>query len=321
MKQTLRQLIAEGKTKQALDNLRQLNLADADLNAEVVQLSARFSQYERQQRMGVEDPSVLGIELRKINSALLSVIDGLPADDSKADLLLNYTKAAHAAANSSTHAVTADAKQPFSWTKWTGLTDVKSWIAVLAGLIAIYKFCGNEPTAVGTIKNVSISVENKERDLIPELTKAKDAYVIMAVDGGDVKKEVIDDKGKAAFQNVKVGDKVRLKIDFSEPFRPLNPDSVYTIPADGRLTLTAHLQHLNRVFGTVIYRDQPLVGVKVVVGDLSVMTDAAGGYKIQIPEQDQRKEQEVKFLKTGYKMLIKKAFPQTNEPLNIVMEK
>jgi Effector-associated domain 11 len=321
MKQTLRNLIADGKTKQALDQLRQLHLVDTDLNAEVVQLAARFSTYERQLRMGVEDPSVLGIELRKINSALLSVIDRLPVDASKADLLLNYTKAAHAAANPSTHAVTADAKQSFSWTKWTGLTDVKSWIAVLAGLIAIYKFCGNEQTGIGTIKNVSVSVENKERDLIPELTKAKDAYVIMAVEGGDVKKEVIDDKGKAAFQNVKVGDKVRLKIDFSEPFRPLNPDSVYTIPADGRLTLTASLQHLNRVYGTVLYRDQPLSGVLVAIGDLHATTDVTGGYKIQIPEQDQRKEQEVKFLKAGYKMLMKKAFPQTNEPLNVVMEK
>ena len=77
MKQTLQNLLADGKTKQALDQLRQLHIADTDLNAEVVQVSARFAQYERQQRMGVEDPSVLGIELRKINSALLSVIDRL----------------------------------------------------------------------------------------------------------------------------------------------------------------------------------------------------------------------------------------------------
>jgi Effector-associated domain 11 len=77
MKQTLRNLIAEGKTKQTIAQLRQLTKNDADLNAEVVQLSARFSHYERQQRMGVEDPSVLGIELNKINNALLSVIDRL----------------------------------------------------------------------------------------------------------------------------------------------------------------------------------------------------------------------------------------------------
>jgi hypothetical protein len=74
MKQTLRNLIADGKTKQALDKLRALNIADTDLHAKVVQLSSRFSHYERQQRMGVEDPSVLGRELNKINNALLSDI-------------------------------------------------------------------------------------------------------------------------------------------------------------------------------------------------------------------------------------------------------
>jgi hypothetical protein len=91
MKQTLRNLIAEGKTKQAIDQLRQLNLADTDLNAEVVQLSARFSHYERQQRMAVEDPSVLGIELRKINSALLSVIDRLAGDVERSGNLQGFS--------------------------------------------------------------------------------------------------------------------------------------------------------------------------------------------------------------------------------------
>jgi Effector-associated domain 11 len=77
MKQTLRNLIAEGKTKQTIAQLRQLTKNDADLNAEVVQLSARFSAYEHQKRMAVEDPSVLSIELNKINNALLSVIERL----------------------------------------------------------------------------------------------------------------------------------------------------------------------------------------------------------------------------------------------------
>jgi Effector-associated domain 11 len=68
MKQTLRHLIAEGKTRQALDTVRQFNIGDTDLNAEVLQLSARFSQYERQQRMSGEDPSVLRRELNQIKS-------------------------------------------------------------------------------------------------------------------------------------------------------------------------------------------------------------------------------------------------------------
>ena len=54
MKQTLRHLIAEGNTKQVLAQLRQLTENDADLNAKVVQLSARFATYDHQKRMAVE---------------------------------------------------------------------------------------------------------------------------------------------------------------------------------------------------------------------------------------------------------------------------
>ena len=81
------------------------------------------------------------------------------------------------------------------------------------------------------------------------------------------------------------------------------------------------LKLLNNVFGTVIWRDQLLAGVVVTIGDLRTTTDATGSYTILIPKAAQRKEQEVRFLKAGYKMLIKKAYPQTNEPLNVVMEK
>jgi hypothetical protein len=308
MKQTLRNFIADGKTKQALDQLRQLHIADTDLSAEVVQLAARFSQYERQQRMGVEDPSVLGIELRKINSALLSVIDRLDERSGNLEGFPNVNPLPNLP------------PQGFSWTKWTGLTDVKSWIAVAAGIAGImtfyFKYCGQESNE-GKPINTTVFVENKNHQLVLQ----QQGKIIMEVAGGESKEEDIDSKGSASFKNVKVGDKVRLKVNFSEPYHPIDSNALHTITADGRITLTVALQNLNRVFGTVIYRDQPLSDVLVAIGDLRATTDVTGSYKIQIPEQDQRKEQEVKFLKAGYKMLIKKAFPQTNEPLNIVMEK
>jgi hypothetical protein len=40
-----------------------------------------------------------------------------------------------------------------------------------------------------------------------------------------------------------------------------------------------------------------------------------------IPETDQVPEQEVFFKKDGFKSMTKKAFPQTNQALNVVMEK
>ena len=58
MKQTLQNLLAEGKIKQVIAELMQLHTDDTDLKAEIGQLSARYAEYDRQKRMGFEDPSV-----------------------------------------------------------------------------------------------------------------------------------------------------------------------------------------------------------------------------------------------------------------------
>jgi Effector-associated domain 11 len=212
LKSMLLNLIAEGKTKQVVNKLRELNLADTDLNAEVVQLSARFSQYERQVRMGMEDPSILRMELNKINNALLFVINRLE----KNDTVISET--------ASTSII------------WTVGRDIKTWIAVLAGLAGIlifyFKFCNFNNS--GNYTNVAIYVTDKNEELIPLMSK--EGYVTMRT-GREIKKESIDDRGTANFQNVKVGDKVRLNVDFSEPYRSQNPDSIYTIPDDGRIRL------------------------------------------------------------------------------------
>jgi hypothetical protein len=143
----------------------------------------------------------------------------------------------------------------------------------------------------------------------------------MTTSGGGAPKELIDDRGAASFKNIKTGDKVRLNIDFSEPYRPIQPDSVYTVPEDGRIQLVVALQHLGKVFGRVMYRDKELSGVIVAVGSLRDTTDDLGRYEIMIPESDQRQEQEVFFKANGLKSVTKKAFPQTNQPLNIIMER
>lgn len=299
IKQSLRAALAEGKTKAVIAKLLTLTTQDADLHNQVVQLSARFAQYEKQKLGDLENPALLGIELNKINMSALAIIDDLKETNPVPDKLFT-----------------------FSWTKWTGLNDVKSWIALLAGLAGILtfyiKFCGNEAPA-DTLKNVTVIVRNKDGTLIESLNK--EGYVVMTTSGGGVPKELIDDKGAASFKNIKVGDKVRLNIDFSEPYRPLQPDSIYTVPEDGRIHLIVALQHLGKVSGRVMYRDKELSGVIVAVGSLRDTTDDLGRYDILIPENDQRPEQEVFFKKEGFKSITKKAFPQTDQPLNVVLEK
>lgn len=146
-------------------------------------------------------------------------------------------------------------------------------------------------------------------------------YILLDAEG-ERKRELIDDKGQAHFKNLRPGAEIRnVQVEFSEPYRPVYPDSVYRLDAKGQIYLAVALQNLGRIYGTVLSGDDPLEGVIVTVNDLRDTTDLTGSYSIDIPEGDQRSDPEVKFFKPGYKLLIKTARPQTGQPLNIVMEK
>ncbi len=291
MNHPLRAALAQGKTKQVISELLAITRSNTELHSQVIQLSARYTNYERQKLGNLEDPSVLSIELNKINNTALAIIDELDTSTSEGF----FTK---------------------KRLLWLGGILV-ALVAILANLAEILNYLDIKPSSGGKITNVTIMVEDKSGEFVMR----QQGKIVMMVEGGDVKQEDIDSKGAASFKNVKVGDKVRLKVDFSEPYRPLHPDSLYTIPADGRITLRVGLQNLGKVFGRVLYRDKELPGVVVAIGDLRDTTDDLGRYEILIPETDHRQEQEVFFKAKGFKSITKKAFPQTNQPLNVVMEK
>jgi hypothetical protein len=296
MKERLRQLIAEGKTNQALDELRLATANDADLTNEVTLLSSRFENIQRQRRLGLSDRSDIQMELNKINDALLAIIGKLgKTPPSVSTPLLSQTRLI-----------------------WLG-GGLIALIGILANLTTILDYLGLKPTESGKEINVAVNVADKEGKLIPNLNN-NGAYVVMTTSGGGAPQELIDDKGKANFTNIKVGDKVRLKINFSEPYHPLK-DTFYTVPADGRIDLVVGLENQDRVSGRVFYKEKPLPGVIVSIDDLRATTDDLGFYKIKIPEAMQRKKQTVYFNKTGFKTLIKNTFPQTDTPLDVVMEK
>lgn len=139
---------------------------------------------------------------------------------------------------------------------------------------------------------------------------------------GERKEEAIDGKGQAKFSGLRVGERVRLQIKFSEPYRAVRPDSVYTISENGSICLETRLEHLDKVFGKTIFNNRPLAGVVVSIGSaLRDTTDDLGDYEIKIPPALQKKEQQVTFYKTGFQLLTKKAFPQTDEPLSVIMER
>ena len=312
--QGLKAKIASDDLDVLIKDLLKATTFDANLHNQVVMTANRFQEHEHRRIHQLDNTQSIIQDRAQITQQLLHVIDQLPIDNSG----IAQTSRLSSDEETTSHHVNKHSKSENPKLYWIG-GGIVAAIAVIANLTTILGWMGIQPNEKGKLINVSVYVADKKSDLVASLKK--EGYVLMTTEGGGRPKELIDDKSRASFQNIKVGDKVRLNVDFSEPYRPINPDSVYIVPANGQITLTVDLQNLNRVYGTVIYRDQPVAGVLVAIGDLRATTDATGSYNISIPESAQRKEQEVKFLKTGFKMLMKKAYPQTNEPLNIVMEK
>lgn len=84
MKQILQNLIAEGKTAQAITLLRQATQHDSDEHNSVIHLSARLAEYNKQKHSGIADSNTLSIELNKIHIAILAIVNKLP-DENQVD--------------------------------------------------------------------------------------------------------------------------------------------------------------------------------------------------------------------------------------------
>ncbi|MDX2286864.1 MAG: hypothetical protein NW241_22050 [Bacteroidia bacterium] len=78
MKKQLQDLIAAGRTAQALEFLRSLNPADPDLANEILQLSARHATLTQEERLGTIDRADAQVERNQITAALLALIGQLP---------------------------------------------------------------------------------------------------------------------------------------------------------------------------------------------------------------------------------------------------
>ena len=183
--------------------------------------------------------------------------------------------------------------------------------AIIAFLIIFYYYTYNEPTSV----TVFVHGKNGKQDFVLR----QNGYIIMGING-EQKKMLIDADGKAIYQNLHAGDKVSLDVDFSEPYHPVNRDSIYTIKKNSGIYLEVTLP-LELVFGRVFWNNEPLENVIVSIGDLKDTTDVLGNFNIHIPENLQQKQQEVNFYKTGFTYKTVPAFPQTQQSLDVLMEK
>ncbi|MBI5916958.1 MAG: hypothetical protein HY842_16430 [Bacteroidetes bacterium] len=304
-KNELKQLIVEGKIKEAVEALQELTKNDADLQNEVVQQAALLGDLEKQKRTGTINFESAQIAQAKIQQSLLEIIDQLFEGSKKQPAPKRRFRYAWAIGGLAT------------------AMAILGGIAEFSGYSLRDVFGGNSQNN-GEPFNVTVFVHGKEgrQDMILR----QQGEVIMDL-GGERRSEPIRENGQAFFLNLPPsysGKGVSLNVDFSEPYKSIHPDSLHPLKPGEAIYLPVELQGLERIYGTAIWQEKPLPGVVVsIVGSsLTDTTDASGAYEIFIPEgKERRKVQEVKFWKQGFKLRMKNATPQIQESLDVIMEK
>ncbi|MEO6315854.1 MAG: TIR domain-containing protein [Chitinophagaceae bacterium] len=254
------------------------------------------------------------VDMNSLNPALLSKdnFDKIKSAIGK-NIPVADTRFPSAPAASAGHSAAADPAAKKNPSK------INAAVSILAIAIIAVLFFMRPHANVTALQNISVFVHGKKGK--QDMILRKQGYVVMDVSGGERKKADINENGVAYFQNLRIGDSVRLEVDFSEPYKSTSPDAVFIVSTDGRFYLPVELQGIDKVKGVVIFNDAPIAGVTVTIDNHSDTTDINGHYQLDIPEKEQKQQYTVWFNKPGFKIKSAPAYPQTGQDLNILMEK
>ncbi|WP_282773950.1 hypothetical protein [Phaeodactylibacter xiamenensis] len=313
MKQALQQLIAQGKTGRAIQQLLAITgrLEDTDLQEEVILQSARYEQYTKSKRTGISSSQDQGVSIANINQALLSIISQLPEDTSGGE--------------NDEHTANSKGKTKGSaWWQW--VVGASVIVAILAGVAEVSGYSLKDLFSKGKVNSFSVTVlvhgkEGKDDRILRNQGK-------VALDFGTTREEEsINEKGEATFKELPigyVGKKALISIDHPQPYFPVNRDTAYILEKGKSIYLEAELKGMDKVHGRVLdyETETPLDSVRVSYQDIAAYTDEYGWYELNIPPSKQGKFIRLNFYKDGYKMEdLDSIAPHTQQEYGILLER
>ncbi|MEM7085304.1 MAG: TIR domain-containing protein [Bacteroidota bacterium] len=166
--------------------------------------------------------------------------------------------------------------------------------------------------------------EGKDQLVLPSRGQVKLIY-------GDANVvETINTKGEATFKQIPPSffeEDATVEILFTdpegEPYRAVNPDSLYLLKNQKYIALAVKLFGLDKVIGVVkdFQSGDPLEGVRVSISGIEAYTNAYGEYSLSIPLDKQQKFQTIRANKAGYESFELNNVPiQTHNELPIALK-
>jgi len=173
------------------------------------------------------------------------------------------------------------------------------------GVLSIYFYYGGSSSSSSSVLSVLVYDVEKGKDQIVLPNRGKVKLLV----GDAVIEEVINSKGEATFKQLPsrfFKAETSVQIQFfdpkGEPYRVLNPDSLYTLQSGQRIDLPIKLYGLGTLWGIVIDQqtNDPLSGVIIRVRGAATETNKFGEFELEIPPKYQTKIQTVRAYKKGY---------------------
>lgn len=142
--------------------------------------------------------------------------------------------------------------------------------------------------------------------------------------------ETINDKGEATFKQIPQAffdEGATVEIQFfdpgGEPYRAINPDSLYKLEKGKYIALPVKLYGLTAISGIVknFNTGEPVEGVRISIRGADTFSNEYGEYTLEIPPEHQRKFQTIRAAKEGYEFFELAEVPiQTDSELPILMK-
>lgn len=286
MKQTLKNLIAEGKTQQTIQQLLEISqtLDDTDLQQQIITQSAFYSKYKQEQLSGIRSVEQEGIALAKINQGLLTIIDQLPEG-----ITINISK------QSTKQSIENTPKK--DW--WKFISSAAVIIGILGGIAELSGFNLRDVFAKSTSENTTpLTLTIKVRDEQGNRPLMGKGQVVVDY---DIKTEPrqINDQGNIDLRGVSshIGKSLSLKLE-AKSFTETYPDSTYQITKEAIIFLIKSSCSTCRVFGNVRNQNNYIKGAIVQISGFQKAdtTDINGFFELTISPEEEQEEYPVTVL-------------------------
>ena len=302
MKQTLIDLIADGKTKRALEKLRQLNLQDDDLTTQITLLSARFKKNDTQRHLGIMDERDFNIELNRINIAVLAVIDQWEVSD-------GVTRS-HAVANVPTK-------------KWAFIgTGLVALIALLANLATVLDYLGIKPKDGGSdSKPFSVVIYTHGKGGKQYILPLKETKMV-ADFGGRREVSMVGENNQNIFAEIPAtffNKKIGIGLQGTEGYVLTHPDSTYQLNGEPIYVAVQSSCRFCNITGIIRNQKAFVANAIVSTGRFSDTTDANGLFDITIPPENELSEYPVTVRLNNKIVWDKYITPNPKQPAEILI--